>query len=210
MTRTATNGVAGGPLPAPPALSDPTPEAKETQAATEGPAGRPVIGRLVAGFPVRPIPATSPEIISADEAWHGDAPYCQDALALDFGSRLDDEDFGPQPTRRLLLPDPEPLVPRLAQTVMEVVSGSGRRRSSSVTLAPGVYSVLARQSLVASRRRFSGAQRSAVVAGCACASPQTAVVEACAVVVSHGRVRALAMRLEGLDGRWVVTALTIG
>jgi hypothetical protein len=30
------------------------------------------------------------------------------------------------------------------------------------------------------------------------------------VLVAHGRVRALAMRLEGLYGRWVVTALTIG
>ena len=40
--------------------------------------------------------------------------------------------------------------------------------------------------------------------------PADGIVEACAVVVSHGRVRALALRLEGLDGRWLVTALTIG
>ncbi len=169
-----------------------------------------MVGRLVAGFPVRPIPATSPEIISADEAWHGDAPYCQDALALDFGSRLDDEDFGPQPTRRLLLPDPEPLVPRLAQTVMEVVSGQRPAPQLIRHTAPAVYSVLARQSLVAGRRRVSGAQRSAVVRRVRLCEPADGVVEACAVVVSHGRVRALAMRLEGLDGRWVVTALTIG
>jgi hypothetical protein len=30
------------------------------------------------------------------------------------------------------------------------------------------------------------------------------------VVVAHGRVRALALRLEGLDGRWFDTQLTVG
>ena len=34
--------------------------------------------------------------------------------------------------------------------------------------------------------------------------------EACAVVVHHDRVRAVALRLTGLDGRWIVTRLSIG
>lgn len=172
--------------------------------------GRALVGRNVAGFMVRPIPATAPEIISADEAWYGQEPYSQDALALDFQSQIDEDDFGPQPTRRALLPDPAPLVPRLAQTVIEVVSGQRPAPQLIRHTAPSVYSVLARQSMVAGRRRTPGAQRSPLVRRVRLCEPADGVVEACAVVVSHGRVRALAMRLEGLDGRWVVTALTIG
>jgi hypothetical protein len=36
------------------------------------------------------------------------------------------------------------------------------------------------------------------------------VVEACAIVVDNGRVRALAMRLTGVDRRWVVTEPQVG
>ena len=168
------------------------------------------VGRIVAGFLVRPIPATAPEIISADEAWHGEQPYSQDALALDFRSHLDDDDFGPQPTRSALLPDPGPLVPRLAQTVIEVVSGQRPAPQLIRHTAPSVYSVLARQAMVAGRRRTTGAQRPPLVRRVRLCEPADGVVEASAVVVAHGRVRALALRLEGLDGRWVVTALTIG
>lgn len=168
------------------------------------------VGRIVAGFLVRPIPATAPEIISADEAWHGEQPYSQDALALDFRSHLDEDDFGPQPTRSALLPDPGPLVPRLAQTVIEVVSGQRPAPQLIRHTAPSVYSVLARQAMVAGRRRTTGAQRPPLVRRVRLCEPADGVVEASAVVVAHGRVRALALRLEGLDGRWVVTALTIG
>jgi hypothetical protein len=36
------------------------------------------------------------------------------------------------------------------------------------------------------------------------------VIEACAVVVDNGRVRALAMRLSCVDRRWVVSDLQVG
>jgi hypothetical protein len=36
------------------------------------------------------------------------------------------------------------------------------------------------------------------------------VVEASAVVVARGRVQAVALRLEGQDGRWRMTALELG
>ena len=211
MTPIATTSDAG---PAASADSGAGPNA--SAGASAGPAAggtdptRPPIGRIVAGFVVRPIPATAPEIISADEAWYGEQPYSQDALALDFHSQLDEDDFGPQPTRSALLPDPVPLVPRLAQTVIEVVSGQRPAPQLIRHTAPSVYSVLARQAMVAGRRRTSVAQRSPLVRRVRLCEPADGVVEACAVVVAHGRVRALAMRLEGLDGRWVVTALTIG
>jgi len=40
--------------------------------------------------------------------------------------------------------------------------------------------------------------------------PADGVVEACAVIVEHDRVRALAMRMTGVDRRWVVTQLQVG
>ena len=162
------------------------------------------------GFTVRRIPETAPRVISADEAWSYVQPYAQDTLALDFHGAWDDEDFGRQPTRTRLLPDPEPLVAKLSQAIIEVVSGQRPAPQLIRHASPAVYSVMARQALVAARRRTDGARRRAVVRRVRLCEPADGVVEACAVVVSHGRVRALALRLDGLDGRWLVTALTIG
>lgn len=163
-----------------------------------------------AGFRVRRIPDTAPRVISADEAWHGERPYAQDTLALDFFGARDDEEFGRQPTRTQLLPEPRALVAKLSQAIVEVISGQRPAPQLIRHTSPTIYSVLARQALVAGRRRTPGARRPAVVRRIRLCEPADGVVEACAVVVSHGRVRALALRLEGLDGRWLVTALTIG
>ncbi|EWT00830.1 3-hydroxyacyl-CoA dehydrogenase [Intrasporangium oryzae NRRL B-24470] len=161
------------------------------------------------GFTVRPIPQTAPQIISADDAWLGPAPYAQEALALDFFPP-GDEDFDRRPTRTSLLPDPTPFVARLSQAIVEVVSGQRPAPQLIRHTAPSLYSVLARQAMVAARRQRQGPRRPAVVRRVRLCEPADGIVEACAVVVSHGRVRALALRLEGLDGRWLVTALTIG
>jgi hypothetical protein len=40
--------------------------------------------------------------------------------------------------------------------------------------------------------------------------PGDGIVEACAVVVDNGRVRAIALRMTGIDRRWVVSALQVG
>jgi hypothetical protein len=40
--------------------------------------------------------------------------------------------------------------------------------------------------------------------------PTESVVEVTAVVAAAGRARAVALRLEGLDGRWIVTDLCTG
>jgi len=162
------------------------------------------------GFTVRSIPQTAPQVISADEAWHGELPYAQDALALDFFGARDDEEFGRQPTRTQLLPEPAPLVAKLSQAIVEVVSGQRPAPQLIRHTSPTIYSTIARQALVASRRRTPGARRPAIVRRIRLCEPADGIIEACAVVISHGRVRALALRLEGLDGRWLVTALTMG
>lgn len=164
-------------------------------------------------FGVRRVPETAPRLISADEAYRFDAhdvPWSQTALALDFRYRDDEADFGPQPSSTVTLPDPRPLVERLSQAVMEVVSGQRPPAQLIRHFAPNVYSVVARRGLVAARRHDGGSRRPAIVRRVRVCEPADGVIEACAVVVAHGRVRALAMRLEGVDGRWVVTAITIG
>lgn len=158
---------------------------------------------------VRPVPQTAPPVISADEAYNGGpAPYVQESLALDFFPP--EEDFERRPTLRSELDDPRPFVAKVAQAIIEVASGQRPAPQLIRHTSPQVYSVLARRALVSARRQPSGARRSAVVRRIRLCEPADGVVEACAVVVSHGRVRALALRLEGLDGRWIVTQLTIG
>jgi hypothetical protein len=157
---------------------------------------------------VRPIPQTAPPVISADEAYSGAAPYVQESLALDFFPP--EEDFDRRPTLRSELDDPRPFVAKMAQAIIEVVSGQRPAPQLIRHTSSPVYSVLARRALVSARRQPAGARRSAVVRRIRLCEPTDGVVEACAVVVSHGRVRALALRLEGLDGRWLVTQLTIG
>jgi hypothetical protein len=164
---------------------------------------------LPGGFTVRALPQTAPAVISADEAWGDEQPYAQDALALDFLGAGED-DFGRRPTRTSQLPDPGAFVAKLSQAIVEVVSGQRPAPQLIRHTSPTTYSVLARQAMVAGRRRTPGPQRPAIVRRVRVCEPRDGVVEACAVVLSHGRVRALALRLEGLDGRWVVTALTIG
>lgn len=160
-------------------------------------------------FTVRPAPETSPPIISADEAWAEPIPYLQDALALDFTRDYDDE-FDRQPTRSELLPPIEPFVAKISQAIVEVVSAQRPAPQLIRHTSPTVYSVLARRALVSARRHNPGPRRAAMVRRVRVCEPADGIVEACAVVLWNGRVRALALRLEGLDGRWLVTQVVIG
>ena len=72
-----------------------------------------------------------------------------------------------------------------------------------------VFAVVARRSATSGRRRVVVARR-ALVRKVRICEPADGVVEACAVVVDNGRVRALAMRLTGVDRRWVVSELQVG
>ena len=161
-------------------------------------------------FTVRHIPDTEPGRISADEAWQFEStPYTQEALALDFFPAVDDE-FAHRPTRSTDLPEPEPFVAKIAQAVVEVISGQRPATQLIRHTSPTVYSLLARRALVSTRRLRGEARRPAVVRRIRLCEPADGVIEACAVVVSHGRVRALAFRLEGLDGRWLMTQVAVG
>lgn len=152
--------------------------------------------------PVALAPSTPPPLEPAADG------YVQDALAVDFRSASDEQLFGPQPTGRGDLPEPQPWAVHLAQAVVEVMSGVRPAPQIVRWTTPEVYAVVARRGAL-SARRGTGSARRAVVRRVLVCEPADGVAEACAVVVDGARVRALAMRLEGLDGRWRLSALQL-
>jgi hypothetical protein len=74
-----------------------------------------------------------------------------------------------------------------------------------------VQSMLARRAILGRRAAQQGRRpRRSVVRSTHVCIPRDGVAEVSAVVDDGRRVRAVALRLEGLDGRWRVTALQLG
>jgi hypothetical protein len=88
---------------------------------------------------------------------------------------------------------------------------SGLRQPPQIVrwTTPEVYAVVARRGAVSARRGRPSARR-AVVRSVRVCEPADGVAEAAAVVLDGTRVRALAMRLVGVDGRWRIEALQVG
>lgn len=150
-----------------------------------------------------------------EERTRGPAPYIQDALAVDFAAASDEQLFGPQPTRACDLPDPTAWAAHIAQGLVEVMHGVRPPAQVMRWTTPEVYAVVARRGSRAARRRMlrpepaTSAHRTRVSRVRIC-EPAPDVAEAAIVLIDKGRVRALALRLVGRDGRWVVEALQIG
>lgn len=139
-------------------------------------------------------------------------PYVQDALAVDFAAASDDQIFGPQPTHARDLPDPQQWAAHIAQALVEVMHGSRPPSQVMRWTTPEVYAVVARRGSRAGRRAASrrATPRRTRVTRVRICEPAPDVAEASVVLVDGGRVRALAARLVGRDGRWVVEALQVG
>ena len=126
-----------------------------------------------------------------------------------------DDDAAPQQTPRAHLPEPTPWGGRLVQGILEVLSGV-RPISQLVrwTTADVYDSILTRaqhRSQIMSELRQTGPQRFAeVVRSVHVSEPTDGIAEVCAIVQQGPRCRAIALRLEGIDGRWQCTALQIG
>jgi hypothetical protein len=135
--------------------------------------------------------------------------YIQDALAVDFSAASDELLFGARATRRSDLPDPAPWAGHVAQAIVEVMAGARPAPQLLRWTTPEVYAVVARRASVSLRRGLPRSRRATVRTVRVC-EPADGVAEACAVVIDGPRVRALALRLTGLDGRWRVEALQVG
>ena len=140
--------------------------------------------------------------------------YVQDALAVDFACASDEQVFGPQRTSRSDLPDPTEWAARMAHALLEVMTGLRPAPQVLRWTTPEVYAVVARRGALEARRGATGPGRRprhpVAVRRIRLCEPADGVAEA-AVVVQHGpRVRAVALRLVGQDGKWRVSALQVG
>lgn len=127
---------------------------------------------------------------------------------MDFELCNDEQLFGERPTRRQDLPDPRQWGGHIAQALVEVMAGVRPAPQVLRWTTTEVYAVVARRAGVSARRQ--GPTRRTVVRSIRVCEPADGVAEVSAVVVDGGRVRALALRLVGLDGRWQVEALQVG
>jgi hypothetical protein len=161
-----------------------------------------------------PVPVTEPP-----EGEHRAAaePATQGTLALSFGgverSLADDADFGHQPTSSMALPDPTVTCAALVQALVEVLGGVRPVSQLVRWTTHEVHAALSRRTALAARVRQNAgvpSTRAAVVRGVRVCLPADGVAEGSAVVIDADRVRAVAVRLEGLDGRWRATALEVG
>ena len=140
--------------------------------------------------------------------------YVQDALAVDFACASDEQVFGPQRTPRTDLPDPTEWAGRIAQAVLEVMTGIRPAPQVLRWTTPEVYAVLARRGALVARRNATGRglrpRHRVVVRRVRVCEPTDGVAEAAVVVQDGPRARAVALRLVGQDGKWRVSALQVG
>jgi len=115
----------------------------------------------------------------------------------------------PVPTTAENLPDVREFGHRVAQAVIDVLAGHRPATQLLRWARPDVFEALRARAAITAISRAVMVRRPVVRSVRTC-QITTTVVEASAVVVEGDRVRGLAMRLEGLDGRWRITALVIG
>lgn len=124
-------------------------------------------------------------------------------------TREADEEFDRRPTPLWQLPDPRVATARIAQILIDVMVGQRPvSQLNSVTNEAVRADVLrAVSSLPPSS---NGTRMRLQVTSVRVTTPGPTVVEASAVIRGTQRSRAMALRLEGLDGRWLCTALKVG
>lgn len=127
--------------------------------------------------------------------------------------RVDEDFFLAQPARRSDLPDPEPLVTNLARCILEVLAGARDLEQLNRWVTDEVYATLLHRTVLAERaRRVKGvaaARPALTVLSTHISEPRDGVVEATVIVRNPVRVRAVAIRLEGLDRRWRASAISV-
>jgi Family of unknown function (DUF6459) len=169
--------------------------------------------REVVLITVRPAPAREPLFDDELSARHLRVvgPYDQ---PLPFPSaprrvRLERPDaFAVRQTGRRDLPDPTMWGRRLLIAIIESMAGRRSLRQLAPHLSAAVHHGLATDAERAARHRHW--VHSASVRRVRVCEPADGVAELAAVIRSGTRYRAIAARLEGLDGRWRCTRLEIG
>ncbi|HEX6920565.1 MAG TPA: Rv3235 family protein [Actinomycetes bacterium] len=120
---------------------------------------------------------------------------------------LDEAEFGPQPTPREDLPEPRRWAGRLVQAVVEVLAGDRPASQLVRWTTTEVYDQVVARVVPGPPTTCPtrGVVRSVHVT-----EPVDGVAEVAALVRRGARSTAVALRLEGMDGRWQCTALELG
>jgi hypothetical protein len=118
-----------------------------------------------------------------------------------------EKDFGPEYCGRADLPDPRAGGRRLLTLVLEAFAGRRPIGQLRPLASQGLFAAVS-----AGRRPRWCAEGTApfAVGPVHLCEPVDGVAEVSAVVSRAGRAHAVAARLEGIDGRWLCTALQIG
>jgi hypothetical protein len=122
--------------------------------------------------------------------------------------RATSDPFSAQPTGRAALPELAVFARRLVIGIIETATGRRSAAQLGRHTAPAVQAGLAKD---AGRiGRLGTAERPATLHSLHYAEPADGVAEVAAIVRIGDRFRAIALRLEGLDGRWRCVRLQIG
>ncbi len=124
-----------------------------------------------------------------------------------------DDYFGVETTTLADLGDPKPILAFLAQSVIETLAGIRDIEQCARWLTDGVYQQLRQKSLASSRSRAESNVRqlrpNLTVGKISTFSPRPGVVEGAVIVHNRGRAKAVAIRLEGYNGRWRARSLAV-
>lgn len=165
---------------------------------------------------VLPIPDSRPPLIHPDrhdrELDDGERTgYVQGALRIPVTDPPETTDpmFGPQPTASRELADPQAWAQMMIRMILEAMDGRRSPHQLTRWVTPTIKERIARRGITALRHGIRSPHPPVVRRLLSC-QPTDGVAEVSAVVQYAGRVRALAVRLSGMDGRWLVTAFELG
>ena len=117
-----------------------------------------------------------------------------------FGEEFDEE-FAPQPTSATTLPEIAPLIHQFIHNALEIWAG---RRSSQQLQLSCHYTIFAQlQRATGSLTEIGRVRKTRIT------EPLDGVCEATVTVRFGDRLPVVAIRFEGLDGRWLCTCLTL-
>lgn len=122
----------------------------------------------------------------------------------------DELDFGPQATATRDLPPAGDWGRRLIQVLVEVMCGQRPAPQLLRWTSQAVYAEVLAQTLPHPRATAPVHRRRPRVSSVRVCQPVDGVAELSAVVRGQHRVQAVAVRLEGRDGRWQATAIETG
>lgn len=121
--------------------------------------------------------------------------------------------FGPQYNKTSELPNPEASLKALATGVVEVIAGSRPIDQLSRLLTEEVYQRLSQRAKLARQNREELGQKTLhqnfSVHNMMNASPRDGVIESVVLLNSQRRIRAVTIRLEGINNRWRATAVSV-